>query len=229
VRLRRGHWLDPRAWQLSAGWITSSVRALRRLNPPNIGVVGPKVYGDGPTNKMHGGMTIDVVHRNHLAIFREYYPPALDNWYTDTWIVYVYVHALGDRKRSVKLLRGDNFSVMHSFEKRRYSPAKHQLKLLPALTECGRHAAAAFINATRAGEPHGRPVSCHAYASLPASTVERSCFRRAHRVGGLEMSAKEMQGNLGHAVGYCHERGPRQGLTAGGPNAKRRRAPAATT
>lgn len=55
--------------------------------PTLAGVVGPKVYGDGPTNKMHGGMTIDVVHRNHLAIFREYYPPALDNWYTDTWIV----------------------------------------------------------------------------------------------------------------------------------------------
>ena len=29
---------------------------------------------------MHGGITIDVVHRTHLRIFREYYPPQLDNW-----------------------------------------------------------------------------------------------------------------------------------------------------
>ena len=77
---------------MSAGWITASVRALRRLEPPNVGVTGPKVYGDGSSNKMHGGITIDVVHRTHLRIFREYYPPQLDNWFTDSWIVYAYVH-----------------------------------------------------------------------------------------------------------------------------------------
>ena len=81
---------------MSAGWITASVRALRRLEPPNVGVAGPKVYGDGSSNKMHGGITIDVVHRTHLRIFREYYPPQLDNWYTDSWIVYAYVH-VGDK------------------------------------------------------------------------------------------------------------------------------------
>ena len=48
---------------LSAGWLTASVRALRRLEPPNIGVAGPKVYGDGSSNKMHGGITIDVALR----------------------------------------------------------------------------------------------------------------------------------------------------------------------
>ena len=58
---------------------------------------------------MHGGITIDVVHRTHLRIFREYYPPQLDNWcmpnpaptltptrFTDSWIVYAYVH-VGDK------------------------------------------------------------------------------------------------------------------------------------
>ena len=39
---------------LSAGWLTASVRALRRLEPPNIGVAGPKVYGDGSSNKLRG-------------------------------------------------------------------------------------------------------------------------------------------------------------------------------
>ena len=33
---------------------------------------------------MHGGITIDVVHRTHLRIFREYYPPQLDNWCVPT-------------------------------------------------------------------------------------------------------------------------------------------------
>ena len=28
---------------MSAGWITASVHALRRLEPPNVGVAGPKV------------------------------------------------------------------------------------------------------------------------------------------------------------------------------------------
>ena len=43
-----------------------------------------QVYGDGSSNKMHGGITIDVVHRTHLRIFREYYPPQLDNWCVPT-------------------------------------------------------------------------------------------------------------------------------------------------
>ena len=82
---------------LHTGWITSSVNALRRLDPPNVGIAGPRVHGDGAVNKMHGGMTIDVVHRTHLRIFREYYPPQLDNWFTDSWIVYAYVYTYGDQ------------------------------------------------------------------------------------------------------------------------------------
>ena len=110
------------------GWITSSVNALRRMRPPNVGIAGPRVYGDGSVNKMHGGVTIDVVHRTHLRIFREYYPPQLDNWFTDSWIVYAYVATYGDQiKRVAKLTRLDNFTVKHHFERRRYSPTKSQV------------------------------------------------------------------------------------------------------
>ena len=92
---------------------------------------------------MHGGITIDVVHRTHLRIFKDYYPSQLDNWFTDSWIVYVYValpSAGHQVKRVAKLTRLDNFSVTHKFEKRRYSPTKSQAKLLGALVECGRYA-----------------------------------------------------------------------------------------
>lgn len=52
---------------MSAGWITASVRALRRLEPPNIGVAGPKVYGDGSNNKMHGGITAGLRSTSYTA------------------------------------------------------------------------------------------------------------------------------------------------------------------
>ena len=199
---------------LSEGWITGSVRALLSLDPPNIGVVGPKVYGDGSQNKLHGGMTIDVVHRTHLHIFKEYYPPQLDNWYTDTWILYVYVHALGDRKRIVKLGRADNFTAMHSFERRRYRPSTTQLKLLPALTECGRDAIASYINRSRehnrgivsgGGVMTSTAVSCRAYESLPAggSSSGGRCTARRNRVGGIEMSTREFQSNVRKVAGWC--------------------------
>lgn len=108
----------------------SSTHALKSFTPPNVGIVGPKVFGDGHMNKLHGGITIDVVHRTHLRIFREYYPPQLDNWYTDSWMVYVYVALPGSgqqTKRVIKLTRRQNFSVAHHFERRRYAPMKAQV------------------------------------------------------------------------------------------------------
>jgi hypothetical protein len=57
---------------LTAGWLSGAVGALRALSPPNVGVVGPKVYGDGIRG---GATTLDVVHRTHLDIFADYYPP----------------------------------------------------------------------------------------------------------------------------------------------------------
>ena len=66
------------------GWITAAVGVLRSLDPPNLGVVGPRVYGDGM--RAIRLLTLDVVHRTHLELFAEYYPPQLDNWFVDDWI-----------------------------------------------------------------------------------------------------------------------------------------------
>ena len=82
------------------GWLTGATGALRSLSPPNVGVVGAKVWGDGL--RYRGGFTIDLVHRTHLAIFGEYYPPQLDNWFVDDWITYAYVpwHKSRDEDRA---------------------------------------------------------------------------------------------------------------------------------
>ena len=61
---------------MTSGWLTAAVSALRQLQPSNLGVVGPKVYGDGIRG---GATTLDVVHRTHLDIFEFYYPPILSD------------------------------------------------------------------------------------------------------------------------------------------------------
>jgi len=200
---------------MTPGWITSSTQALARFHPPNVGIAGPKVYGDGSTNKMHGGVTIDVVHRTHLRIFREYYPPQLDNWFTDSWIVYVYVAlpsvAAHQMKRVMKLTRRDNFSVLHSFEKRRYAPTTSQAKLLAALVECGRYAIWSYINHTLDGTKYGRPVSCRAYSKMPSEEEREKdsgskigvCKRRVGRVGGLEMNERDFIKSSNSVEGWC--------------------------
>lgn len=167
----------------TSGWITGSVRALRALRPPNVGVAGPKVHGDGAVNRMHGGMTIDVVHRTHLRIFREYYPPQLDNWYTDSWIVYIYVATLGDHvKRVVRLGRPDNFTVVHHFERVRAAPrayARPQPRLTTRRTRRSRATRGAFCPTRRlsALSPPPSPPPCPLVASPPlhtSPTAERS-------------------------------------------------------
>ena len=163
---------------MSSSWLTGAVTALRSLSPPNIGVVGPKVYGDG----MRGGSTtLDVVHRTHLQIFADYYPPQLDNWFVDDWIAFAYTRG---RQRRTFVLAGHKrfpdlfWRVQHVFTHgRRYKVSMGQKGLLPALVECGRDAIDAYINqsararaACAAGAFARLPwprVSCRAYETLP--------------------------------------------------------------
>ena len=105
---------------MTPGWLTTAVSALRQLRPANIGVVGPKVYGDGIRG---GATTLDVVHRTHLQIFADYYPPQLDNWYVDDWIAFAYTR--GRNRRTYVLHRHSRFpdldwTVQHIFAHRRY-------------------------------------------------------------------------------------------------------------
>ena len=163
---------------LSVGWLTTAVTALRSLSPPDVGVVGPKVYGDGIRG---GATTLDVVHRTHLDIFQEYYPPQLDNWFVDDWIAFAYTRGRSRRTfvlHGQKRFPGLSWTVQHLFTHgRRYKVSMAQKGLLPALVECGRDTVDGWINHTRraaaacaagAEEPPPWPrVNCRAYETLP--------------------------------------------------------------
>ena len=156
---------------MTSGWLTTSVRALRQLQPPNLGVVGPKVYGDGIRG---GATTLDVVHRTHLDIFADYYPPQLDNWFVDDWIAFTYTRGRNRRTYVLhghKRFPGFDWTVQHVFTHgRRYKVAMSQKGYLPALIECGRDAVDTWINYTVA-----RQAACDAGAAEPPSLPRASC------------------------------------------------------
>ena len=196
----------------SPGWVTAATGALGAMRPPLVGVVGPRVSGDGSRYK--GGVTVDLVHRTHLRIFAEYYPPQLDNWYVDDWIDYVYVG--GDERRSAVLagnarFPGAEWRVVHAFNARRYRETKSQWLLLPPLVECGRDAVSAFVARESARGPlvgaggRWQPLSCRAFSPVPALAEippARRCANRSSAIGGLETESKLSAGRES-VQGWC--------------------------
>jgi rhamnogalacturonan II specific xylosyltransferase len=97
----------------SNGWTSAATTVLKNFQPSNIGAVGP--VGSTVCCRI---LIFDMVHRSHLDIFDTYYPPALDNWWTDDWITQVY----GKNKQFVKKWKmkhhtnkhGQRYSVKHS-------------------------------------------------------------------------------------------------------------------
>lgn len=68
------------------GWLDTLPAALKALDPPNVGVAGPRATGGNWKI-----LTYDLVHRKHMEIFGgNRYPPSLQNWYSDDWITKVY-------------------------------------------------------------------------------------------------------------------------------------------
>lgn len=81
------------------GWLTGTTGALRALSPPNIGVMGAKVWGDGL--RYRGGFTIDLVHRTHLAIFGECVLLRSPSPYVHgIWLSSTFPHMAGTTRRS---------------------------------------------------------------------------------------------------------------------------------
>ena len=209
---------------MTRAWLTASVTALRAMTPPNVGVVGPKVYGDGIRG---GATTLDVVHRTHLHIFADYYPPQLDNWYVDDWIAFAYTHG---RMRRTYVLHGHrrfpklDWTVQHVFTHgRRYKVSLGQKGLLPALIECGRDAIEGWINHTTrvdAACAAGKPppswprVSCRAVTTLPPAgagatgDAAGSSAYIAHADGEAAPQPVPSSGK-GKGAGRSHGREPR--------------------
>ncbi len=105
---------------LTDNWLTSGVSTLRAFVPTNFGVVGP-TCGQGKTSIL----THDMVHRTHLHIFDDYYPPVFDAWWIDDWISMVY----GPRN-TAKLKTWEVHHHMHKYGQR-YKENRTQQELLP--------------------------------------------------------------------------------------------------
>ena len=110
---------------LSYGWTSEAIRALARFKPRNVGVVGP-VCKDGNTRIL----THDFVHRQHMMIFKDYYPADFENAWIDDWITDVYSNRMARIKR---------WTIRHHTGKHgtRYSTHGKPHKMLPLLVRQG--------------------------------------------------------------------------------------------
>jgi len=104
------------------GWLTGAVHALESFTPPRLGVVGPTCKEGNRRILTH-----DMVHRTHLEIFGDYYPPEFDNWWLDDWISKVYgEHNTRKLHGWVVVHRTDTYGT-------RYDPNVSQKDLLPRI------------------------------------------------------------------------------------------------
>ena len=77
-------------------WTAAFTCVLCSLGPP-YGVVGPV------ETEHDDFLTHDFVHRTHVEIFGDYYPPSLSDWWMDNWISQVYGSLRSLRLASVKV------------------------------------------------------------------------------------------------------------------------------
>jgi hypothetical protein len=71
-------------------WTNIFVERLKKFDPPNVGVVGPKHSGGNTAI-----LTYDFVHKTHMDIFGFHYPRIFTDWFADRWITDTYRNADG--------------------------------------------------------------------------------------------------------------------------------------
>lgn len=94
----------------TTGWTEAFINTLRRLDPPNVGVVGPNHTG-GNTDVIQ----YDFVHYTHYEIFGYHYPRNFVEWYAVEWIYHSYSPERSMKLRDVQLLHTEEYG-------RRYWP-----------------------------------------------------------------------------------------------------------
>lgn len=117
-------------------WVQIAKDALRKMDPPNVGVVAPVCN--------QGNMAIfthDMVHRTHLEIFKTYYPSEFKNWYTDDWITLVY------RPNNSKKL--NNWIVRHHMVSPRYKIERHSPQEVKAKVDTGKVLISNYLNVVK--------------------------------------------------------------------------------
>ena len=127
---------------LTPGWLSAGVQELRRMCPQNIGVVGP-TCNDGNTRIL----THDMVHKTHIEIFKNYYPPEFDNWWVDDWISMVY--------GPTRTLRLRQWGVKHhtAAHGQRYTTDQSQASKLTSLVQEGRKVLSDHLLSTKCVTP----------------------------------------------------------------------------
>lgn len=116
-------------------WPLLYTRALKELNPPLVGVVGP-LCRQGNTRIL----THDFTARVHMEIFEEnYYPPPLSDWWMDDWVSFVYGSQRTFKSTKVEIV---HHTGAHST---RYNVDKSHEKLLPNLVKEGKNKIANFM------------------------------------------------------------------------------------
>ena len=91
----------------SSNWTHLYITELLKMDPPLVGVVGPKHSGGNTAI-----LTYDFVHRTHIDIFGFYYPREFPGLYADDWITKVY---LPNRSKKLKTVR-----LVHLLQRTRY-------------------------------------------------------------------------------------------------------------
>eukprot|EP01067_Filipodium_phascolosomae_P007395 Filipodium_phascolosomae@DN5909_c0_g1_i1.p1 len=91
-------------------WTSAGIKRLQWMNPPNVGVVGPKCLEGNQSILTH-----DMTHRTHYNIFKYYYPPIFQNWYIDNWITTSYKLA------GYRISRLSSWRVIHQLSIPRYT------------------------------------------------------------------------------------------------------------
>jgi hypothetical protein len=158
------------------GWLDTLPAALKSLEPPNVGVSGPRATGGNWKI-----LTYDMVHRTHMEIFGgQRYPPSLQNWYSDDWITKVYSgdysekgprwRGGGDHKQGRMVMLAET-SVKHTrtVDHTRYMPDHSGKTALPGLLDAGAAAVAKYL--AQHTEPGSARASGAADTQPPAIAV----------------------------------------------------------
>lgn len=151
------------------GWLTSAMGALQGFKPTNFGVVGPTCQ--------QGNMKIlthDMVHRTHLDIFKDYYPPEFDNWWLDDWVSNVY------GSRHTQKLK--TWTVIHHTDAygQRYKESREQANILPQILIRSKQQIIDFLTLEIRAERSGQISTSADVIIFPASTPAIGRKDRTH-------------------------------------------------
>lgn len=185
------------------GWLETLPDALQSLDPPNVGVAGPRATGGN-----WKVLTYDMVHRSHMEIFAgNRYPPSLKNWYSDDWITKVYSgdHSTKGRRSPAQdcarangaacpdfkqgrmvMLAGTSVKHTRTVDHTRYMPDHGGKDALPQLLEEGSRSITKFLLKREQRSISNPAVSVGNAQSAPAFKATPAVTKTPATLNGVE-------------------------------------------